>query len=39
MSHLVRAAAAAGAIALAVPSGVAAKAKKPKHTTSVVTVT
>jgi 5'-nucleotidase len=39
MSHLVRSAAVAGALvlAVAVPSGVAAKAK-PKHTTTVITV-
>ena len=41
MSHLVRASAALAvlALAVAVPGGAAAKAAKPKHTTSVRTVT
>jgi 5'-nucleotidase/UDP-sugar diphosphatase len=39
MSHLVRASAALAVLALAVPGGAAAKAAKPKHTTTVRTVT
>ncbi len=39
MSHLVRASAALAVLALALPGGAAAKVAKPKHTTTVRTVT